>query len=305
MVRGPAHAEQDRATRTASKFNGWYPDRMRSAENKWDDVFAGRKGQWDYAVDLANWTPAAPLPLHAPAARGDDRLLVQPLPRAVDARHRLVVAQRLRPDAAQARARQLRRPARRRQPASGDAALPEQLRVDQGRARTRTRAASCSSCTRSDARRATPRTWSRTRRGSSPATPSMRGTTGSRTTTRTIHATGRVQGARLHVCQPQRRRPQGDPRVPPLPRPPPGDGAQHRPQAGDPLRLRRRRRRRWSTTWPRTFRESGTSIKATLRALVAHPEFARSADAQGAQPDRGLRRHRARARRPGQAAAPV
>ena len=39
-----------------SKYNAWYPDRLRSAENKWSDVFAGRKGQWDYAVDLANWT---------------------------------------------------------------------------------------------------------------------------------------------------------------------------------------------------------------------------------------------------------
>jgi uncharacterized protein (DUF1800 family) len=29
---------------------------MRSAAKKWDDVFAGRKGQWEYAVDLANWT---------------------------------------------------------------------------------------------------------------------------------------------------------------------------------------------------------------------------------------------------------
>jgi uncharacterized protein (DUF1800 family) len=37
-------------------FNRWYPDRNQSAKVKWDHVFNGRKDSWEYAVDLANWT---------------------------------------------------------------------------------------------------------------------------------------------------------------------------------------------------------------------------------------------------------
>jgi uncharacterized protein (DUF1800 family) len=40
----------------ADEVDGWYDDRMRSAKAKWDDVFAERKSAWDYAVDLANWS---------------------------------------------------------------------------------------------------------------------------------------------------------------------------------------------------------------------------------------------------------
>lgn len=49
-------APGDIADGQATLVDDWYPDRMRGAKKKWDDVFAGRKGQWDYAVDLANWT---------------------------------------------------------------------------------------------------------------------------------------------------------------------------------------------------------------------------------------------------------
>ncbi len=37
-------------------FDRWYPDRMRTPAEKWDTVFAESKFQWDYAVDLANWS---------------------------------------------------------------------------------------------------------------------------------------------------------------------------------------------------------------------------------------------------------
>jgi uncharacterized protein (DUF1800 family) len=37
-------------------FNRWYPDRNQSAQVKWDRVLSGKKGSWDFAVDLANWT---------------------------------------------------------------------------------------------------------------------------------------------------------------------------------------------------------------------------------------------------------
>jgi hypothetical protein len=36
--------------------DGWYGDRMTSAADKWAAVFAGTKFQWEYAVDLANWS---------------------------------------------------------------------------------------------------------------------------------------------------------------------------------------------------------------------------------------------------------
>jgi uncharacterized protein (DUF1800 family) len=36
--------------------DGWYDDRMLTAKAKWDKVFAEKKFQWDYAVDLANWS---------------------------------------------------------------------------------------------------------------------------------------------------------------------------------------------------------------------------------------------------------
>ena len=65
-------------------YDGWYPDRMQAAKAKWDDVFAGRKGSVGVRRRPRQLEPAAAQPLHAPAARGDDRLLVQPLPRAVD-----------------------------------------------------------------------------------------------------------------------------------------------------------------------------------------------------------------------------
>lgn len=37
-------------------FDRWYPDRMRTAAKKWQTVYAETKFQWDYAVDLANWS---------------------------------------------------------------------------------------------------------------------------------------------------------------------------------------------------------------------------------------------------------
>lgn len=37
-------------------FDEWYPDRTRSAADKWDTVYAETKFSWDYAVDLANWS---------------------------------------------------------------------------------------------------------------------------------------------------------------------------------------------------------------------------------------------------------
>lgn len=42
--------------RIGSSFDTWYDDRKKPAKGKWNDVFAGRKGQWDYAVDMANWS---------------------------------------------------------------------------------------------------------------------------------------------------------------------------------------------------------------------------------------------------------
>lgn len=37
-------------------YDSWYPDRMRPAAAKWETVFDGTKYQWEYAVDLANWS---------------------------------------------------------------------------------------------------------------------------------------------------------------------------------------------------------------------------------------------------------
>ena len=38
------------------EVDDWWPDRMLTANQKWKHVFAGKKGSWEYAVDLANWS---------------------------------------------------------------------------------------------------------------------------------------------------------------------------------------------------------------------------------------------------------
>ncbi len=39
-----------------AEVDSWWPDRMLSANKKWKTVFADEKSAWEYAVDLANWS---------------------------------------------------------------------------------------------------------------------------------------------------------------------------------------------------------------------------------------------------------
>ena len=38
------------------EVDDWWPDRMLTANQKWKHVFADKKSAWEYAVDLANWS---------------------------------------------------------------------------------------------------------------------------------------------------------------------------------------------------------------------------------------------------------
>ena len=129
----------------------------------------------------------APDLLRALRARDDDRVLVEPHAHPRRARPRLGLPLRLRrhhpPARARAGSRTCSSPARCTRRCASTSTTGSRC----GTSRTRTRAASCWSCTPSAAARATPRRWSRPRRCSSPATPwtGARPSTRSTTPTRT------------------------------------------------------------------------------------------------------------------------
>ena len=68
--------------------------------------------------------------------------------------------------------------------------------------------------------------------------------------------------------------------LPALPREAPGDGQAAGHPALPAVRLRPARRRSIVAAVAKAYLKSGTSIKATLRALVKHPDFAKSAGAK-------------------------
>ena len=141
---------------------------------------------------------------------------------------------------------------------------------------TRTRAASSSSCTRSAGPRATPRPWSRTPRRSCPGYTVDAFETWDGFYDPSRHTTGAGPGARLHRRQRRRRRPASSPwttcatwpttrrRRSPSPASSRGTSS---PTSPRPTLV---------TTVAAVFRDSGTDITATLRALVAHPDFTAS-----------------------------
>ena len=196
-----------------------------------------------------------------------------------------------------ARARHVRGAARRRRAAPGDADVPRQLEVGAATRRTRTRAASCSSCTRS--------AGSRLHRGDGQGLGEdpLRldrpdGRLRRRTTTPTGTRPGAVTVLGFTVANAIADDPELAARLPALPRAPPGDGAADRPQARGPVRHRHPVRRPWWTALAATYLDSGTDIKATLRALVGSDEFWASAGQKVRTPDRRRGRHLPGARRP-------
>ena len=93
--------------------------------SKWDHVLSGQEGlvgvrRRPRELDAAQANQLAP-----PAARDHGRLLVEPPPRSLDPRHGVELAQPLRLGAASRGAREVRRPSRCREPAPGDAPVPQ------------------------------------------------------------------------------------------------------------------------------------------------------------------------------------
>ena len=299
VVRGPAQADRGPRPTSATPSTRGTPDRTQSAKVKWDRRRSTvKKGSWEYAVDLANWSLLRRTPLAPPAAGGDGRLLVEPLPRPVDPRPRRGAGATSTTRCC-ATARSASSTTCWSRPACTPRCCCTSATTSRPRTtRTRTRAASCSSCTRSGVDAGyteddgqglgeDPHRLHRQRLGA----------TGSPATTRTIHWTRPGQGARLRRRQHRARRSRRSPRHTCATSP-----TTRRPHDAS--------RRSWRCDSCPTHPSTGL-IDDLARRLprVGHrhqgdpagarrpPRVRRVGRREGAQPDRGLHRHRARPRR--------
>ena len=137
-----------------------------------DDAGPVRRGNWAAGHEFGTATFARQMWSSPPALRGHGGLLGQP-PQRADARPR-DLGRRLRYHRDVVRAHAFGKFSdmlRGGRSPSGHAALPDRRAVEQGLGQQELRAASCSSCTRSGWRRATPRTTCATAPTSSPGAP--------------------------------------------------------------------------------------------------------------------------------------
>ena len=162
--------------------------------------------------------------------------------------------------------------------------LPRQRQSAPRRRRTRTTAASCSSCTPSASTPATPRPTCATRRSAPDRAVSVEPTTASTLLQRRTATTSGTVTV-LGFSRPQRHAPRrrgGRRRAtsttsPTTRRPRPRIATQAAPSASSPTT----RRQRWSAGSPRSTSRNDTAIAPVLRALFTSPEFAALGGAEG------------------------
>ncbi len=295
----PALARQVRARGGAQKWFEWQltPGRVKdTAGDALDSWFPHLK--WSPAQDrrrerqrpgrrlggdggLPELAAAATDEEPAAGARDHGRVLGEPLQRAGERRRRLHLAGALRERDPGPRPRLVRVAAPGRHRPSGHGHLPRQRRLRQGPSQ------------REPGPRAARAAHGRARRGLHRGERRRLGPHPDRLAGRPVGHLGRLlrprlarppAGPRPRLPQPEQlsRRPPGHPRLPPLPRTPPGDRPAHRRQAGARPSSATTRRGPWSTTWPRsTSRTAPGSGPCSRRWWARRPSGTRWAPRSG------------------------